>query len=134
MRPPPIRQERRPASAAIAPAQIEAGSASLGAAGPNLTRNLGQRSGATSGRGEMNKVDIQGLVQRILLSIFALALVAGIGGFYLLLRNAALTQAEKEARILLSSALAMRDFTTSALVPKLGMLPETEFHPETVPA
>src|SRR3954470_5574956 len=82
----------------------------------------------------MQKVDIQSLVQRILLSVFALALVAGIGGFYLLLRNAALTQAEKDARILLSSALAMRDFTSSALVPKLSMLPDTEFHPEAVPA
>src|SRR4051794_38965881 len=49
------------------------------------------------GRGaDMQKVDIQSLVQRILLSVFALALVAGIGGFYLLLRNAALTQAEKD--------------------------------------
>jgi HAMP domain-containing protein len=82
----------------------------------------------------MERVDIQGLVQRILLSIFAVALVAGIGGFYLLLRNAALTQAEKEARILLSSALAMRDWTSSALVPKLSLLPDTEFHPEAVPA
>src|SRR3954467_8702741 len=48
----------------------------------------------TSGRDGNGRVDIQGLVQRILLSIFAVALVAGIGGFYLLLRSAALTQAE----------------------------------------
>lgn len=82
----------------------------------------------------MSKLDVQGLVTRILLSVFVVALIAGTGGFYVLLRNNALTQAEREARILLSSAQSVRDYTGTALVPKLARLPDTEFHPETVPA
>lgn len=82
----------------------------------------------------MGKLGIEGLVRRILVSVFAVALIAGTGGFYVLLRNSALTQAEREARILLSSALAVRDYTGTTLVPKLARLPDTEFHRESVPA
>jgi protein-histidine pros-kinase len=73
-------------------------------------------------------------VRRILLSIFLLALLAGVGGFYLLLQERALRQAASEARILLTSALAIRGYTADHILPKLSRLPEDEFHEETVPS
>jgi HAMP domain-containing protein len=73
-------------------------------------------------------------VRRILLSVFLFALLAGVGGFYLLLQERALRQAASEARILLTSALAIREYTTDHILPKLSRLPEEEFHEETVPS
>ena len=73
-------------------------------------------------------------VRRILLSVFLFALLAGVGGFYLLLQERALRQAASEARILLTSALAIRGYTADHILPKLSRLPEEEFHEETVPS
>ena len=73
-------------------------------------------------------------VRRILFSVFLVALVAGVGGFYLLLQDRALRQAASEARILLTSALAIRGYTAENILPKLSRLPEGEFHEETVPS
>ena len=73
-------------------------------------------------------------VRRILLSVFLVSLVVGVGGFYLLLQDRALRQAAAEARILLTSALAIRGYTAENIFPKLSRLPAGEFHEETVPS
>lgn len=73
-------------------------------------------------------------VRRILLSIFVLALLAGMSGFYLLLQERALRQAAAEARILLTSALSIRRYTTENILPLLSRLSDDEFHQETVPS
>lgn len=54
--------------------------------------------------------------------------------FYLVLQNRALRQAAGEARILLTSALAIRGYTAENILPKLSRLPAGEFHEETVPS
>ncbi len=73
-------------------------------------------------------------VRRILFSVFLISLIVGVGGFYLLLQDRALRQAAAEARILLTSALAIRGYTAENILPKLARLPEGEFHEETVPS
>lgn len=77
--------------------------------------------------------DIGRLISRILLAIFALALLAGVGGFYLLLYDQAIRTAEQEARIMLASANAVGDYTETHILPKLAGLPSQEFHQEMVP-
>jgi protein-histidine pros-kinase len=82
----------------------------------------------------MDGHSLQGLIRRILLSVFALAVVAGAGGFYLLLHDRAMRQAEQDARILLGSASAIRDYTNSHTAPLLAQLTAGPFHEEEVPS
>src|SRR5689334_1558752 len=82
----------------------------------------------------MSVPTIRGVIRRNLLIVFVIALFAGGGGFYLLLRNAAMTNAEDEARLLLSSAMAIRGYTTQHILPNLTKLHDAVFHEETVPA
>ncbi|HWL83990.1 MAG TPA: DUF3365 domain-containing protein [Roseomonas sp.] len=77
---------------------------------------------------------IRRTVSRILVSVFLIGLLAGLGGFYFLLQERALRQAAAEARILLTSALAIRGYTAKNIFPKLSRLPTDEFHEETVPS
>ena len=82
----------------------------------------------------MSVPTIRGVIRRNLLIVFVIALFAGGGGFYLLLKNAAMNDAEGEARMLLSSALAIRGYTTQHILPNLTKLHDDVFHEETVPA
>jgi hypothetical protein len=82
----------------------------------------------------MDGPSLHGLIRRILLSVFALAVLAGAGGSYLLLHDRAMRQAEQDARILLGSALAIRDYTNAHTVPLLAQLPAGPFHEEMVPS
>ncbi|MFC4170193.1 Tll0287-like domain-containing protein [Teichococcus aestuarii] len=77
---------------------------------------------------------IRRTVSRILAMVFCLGLLAGLGGFYLLLQDRALGQAASEARILLRSALAIRGYTAEHIFPKLARLEDGAFHAETVPS
>jgi HAMP domain-containing protein len=77
---------------------------------------------------------IRGVIRRNLLLVFVIALFAGGGGFYLLLKNDAMNNAEGEARVLLSSAMAIRGYTTQHILPNLTKLHDAVFHEETVPA
>lgn len=77
---------------------------------------------------------IRGVIRRNLLIVFLIALFAGGGGFYLLLKNDAMNNAEGEARMLLSSAMAIRGYTTQHILPNLSKLHDAAFHEETVPA
>lgn len=81
----------------------------------------------------MNTVAVRALVRRILFFVFFLALLGGVGGFYLLLRNAAMDDAEKEARSLMAFALAVGDYTEGHITPKLAPHGASEFFEEMVP-
>ncbi|MBV9571419.1 MAG: DUF3365 domain-containing protein [Alphaproteobacteria bacterium] len=77
---------------------------------------------------------IRGVIRRNLLIVFLIALLAGGGGFYMLLRNDAMNNAEGEARMLLSSAMAIRSYTTQHILPNFTKMNDAVFHEETVPA
>ena len=77
---------------------------------------------------------IRGVIRRNLLIVFVLALFAGGGGFYVLLERAALNNAGQEAALMLSSAMAVRGYTTKHIMPNFQKLNDAVFHEETVPA
>lgn len=70
----------------------------------------------------------------VMLITFTLGLL-GIGflGYNILLQNIR-QEVLQNARILMDSALAMRDYTVSEIRPLLDKVPTTEFIPQTVPA
>jgi protein-histidine pros-kinase len=82
----------------------------------------------------MTDRNIRGIIRRDLLIVFLIALVAGGGGFYWLLENAARENAEQEAKLVLSSAMGMRDYTTNQILPRLSDPHDAVFHEETVPS
>ena len=74
-----------------------------------------------------------GLIRRILLTIFVLSLLGGAGGFFVLLRNRALQTAASQARLLLTTALAVSDYTDEMVFPLLDALPTERFYDQVVP-
>ena len=78
-------------------------------------------------------LDAGGLVRRILIVIFLLSLVGGAGGFFLLLRHRALLTAASQARLLLTTALEVSDYTNEAIFPLLDKLPADRFYEQVVP-
>lgn len=81
----------------------------------------------------MGGLDLRRLVRRILLSVFLLSLLAGTGGFYVLLTNEAMRRAEQEARVMLASAVAVGDYTVTHILPKLSKVGGEQFEEEMVP-
>jgi HAMP domain-containing protein len=75
-----------------------------------------------------------GIFGRILLSIFVLCLIAGAGGFYALLHYRALQSAAGNARLLLTTAVAIRSYTSEQVLPNLEKLPGDRFYEETIPS
>lgn len=66
--------------------------------------------------------------------MFLLSLVTGTAAFYFVLRNRALGEAEERARILLSTALAVRNYTDHHILPIITQLPRNDFFEESVPS
>jgi hypothetical protein len=77
---------------------------------------------------------IRGIIRRNLLIVFLIALFAGGGGFYFLLEHAAMESAGQQAELMLSSAMAVRGYTTAHILPNFTKLNDAVFHEETVPA
>jgi hypothetical protein len=82
----------------------------------------------------MNVPGIRRIIRQSLLSIFLLSMVIGVGGFYVLLRDQGMAEARQRAQILLSSASAVRSYTTDHILPTMSQLPQDTFHEETVPS
>ena len=82
----------------------------------------------------MNTVAVRALVRRILLAVFFLSLVGGAGGFYVLLRDEAMDDAEKEARNLMAFAQAVGVYTAEHVTGKLTLHHGDEFFEESVPS
>lgn len=74
-----------------------------------------------------------GLIRRILLTVFVLSLLGGAGGFFVLLRNRALQTAASQARLMLTTALAVSDYTDEMVFPLLDSLPTKRFYDQVVP-
>jgi protein-histidine pros-kinase len=81
----------------------------------------------------MSPPAVRALIRRILLPIFIVSLLAGAGGLYLLLYSEAIRQAEQEARIMLSSARAVGEYTETHILPKLTAASPNTFEQEQVP-
>ena len=73
------------------------------------------------------------MVRRILIFIFLLSLVGGAGGFFLLLRHRALQAAANQARLLLTTALEVSNYTNETIFPLLDKLPTDRFYEQLVP-
>ncbi|MBV9653438.1 MAG: DUF3365 domain-containing protein [Acetobacteraceae bacterium] len=73
------------------------------------------------------------LVTRILLVIFLFSLLCGAGGFFVVLRQRALEAAAEKARLLLSTAHAVSDYTDERVFPLLDALPSDQFYDQIVP-
>lgn len=82
----------------------------------------------------MDGPDIRKVIRRSLLMVFLVSLVVGSGGFYLLLRDQALNDAAEQARLLLASAVGVRQYTDTRITPLVAGLPADQFHEETVPS
>ena len=75
---------------------------------------------------------INGIVRTVLISSFAIALLVGAGGAYVLLHARAVERTAAEAGRLLSAATAVRSYTDANVAPLLKT--GDKFHAETVPA
>jgi protein-histidine pros-kinase len=82
----------------------------------------------------VNIPGVRGIIRRNLIAVFLVSLIGGVGGFYVLLRDQALREAEQRADILLSSALAVRNYTSTRVNPVISGFQSGQFHEETVPS
>jgi protein-histidine pros-kinase len=70
----------------------------------------------------------------VLLVVFALGFAASAMLSRMLLERSAREDVLQDARMIMESALASREYTTKEIKPLLDRLGDDEFHPETVPA
>src|SRR5579872_774041 len=81
----------------------------------------------------MKSPDIRGAIRSSLAAVFLVSLVIGSAGFYLLLRDQALQEAAGEARLMLTTAIGVRDYTNAHIAPLAAAAPAGDFHEESVP-
>jgi protein-histidine pros-kinase len=79
-------------------------------------------------------MDIARLIRRSLVLVLAGALLLGGFSVYFLMRAQAMREATHESRLLLSTATAIRDYTTASIRPILETGDDSVFHRETVPS
>lgn len=82
----------------------------------------------------MKNTSVAGTIRLILLPIFLVALIAGAGGFYWLLRHYSIERAAADARLVLTTAAAIRAYTEDQVGPDLSRAPSNTFYEATVPA
>jgi protein-histidine pros-kinase len=73
-------------------------------------------------------------IRAILISIFVVALIIGVGGGYLVLRSYAVARATEDARLVLNTALAIRAYTQNDVAPDLSKASPGQFYQASVPA
>ena len=99
-----------------------------------MTHDQSPGTGAPgSGATGIGALSTGGLIRRILLTIFLLSLLGGAGGFFVLLRNRALQTAASQARLMLTTGLAVSDYTDDTVFPLLDSLPADRFYDQLVP-
>ena len=74
------------------------------------------------------------LIRRSLALVFVGALLVGGFGAYFALRGQAFDEAARESRLLLNTAMAIRNYTITRIAPKLSDVAVEDFHAETVPS
>jgi len=82
----------------------------------------------------VENTDIKRTIRRVLVAVFLVAEVVGVGGIYGLLRFEGLKEAERQSRVLLASATGLRDYTSAQVLPSLAASSATNFHEVTVPS
>ena len=82
----------------------------------------------------MKSTSVAGTIRVILLPIFLIALLAGAGGFYWLLRHYSVERAAADARLVLNTATAIRGYTEDQVRPDLSHAPSNTFYEAIVPA
>lgn len=82
----------------------------------------------------MSAVDIKKTVRRVLVSVFVVAEVLVVGGLYVVLRQQGLQDAERQSRLILASAKALRDYTSTQIAAVADSAPDLKFHEITVPS
>jgi Protein of unknown function (DUF3365) len=80
-----------------------------------------------------DKLGTSALIRRILLVILIVSLTVGAGGVYEILRNRALETASNDARLLLTSAVAVTSFTDDEVFHLMNQLPPDKFYKQLVP-
>ena len=66
--------------------------------------------------------------------VFVIALILGSIAFYVFFNAASMRNVAAEARALMTTASAVREYTVNQITPLLNQLGSAEFHPETVPS
>jgi protein-histidine pros-kinase len=82
----------------------------------------------------MNGLTTNGIVRLVLVTSFVVAFLIGTTGFYYILHERAVRQTAIEAGRLLTTATAIRAYTSAHVSPDLQRLPPDKFYEQTVPA
>jgi HAMP domain-containing protein len=79
-------------------------------------------------------LSINGIVRWVMIPAFAVSLIGGTGGLYFVLHERAIQHTAVEAGRLLTTATAIRSYTTNRVAPRLAESTGHKFAEETVPA
>jgi HAMP domain-containing protein len=82
----------------------------------------------------VDSADIKRTTRRVLLTVFVVAELVGVGSIYGLLRHEALADAERQSHVLLDLAKGVRDYTSDRILPSFPTATGTPFHETTVPS
>jgi protein-histidine pros-kinase len=82
----------------------------------------------------VQKTSTVATIRLILIPIFVFFLIVGAGGAYWLLRHDAMLRAAETARLVLNTAVAVRDYTQQNVLPDVSKAPTSQFYETSVPA
>ncbi len=82
----------------------------------------------------MNRTSAVATIRLILIPIFVVVVIIGSGGAYMLLRHDAITRATEKARLVLNTAVAIRNYTQDQVLPDVSKAPTNQFYETSVPA
>jgi uncharacterized protein DUF3365 len=82
----------------------------------------------------VNRTSAVATIRLILIPIFVAVVIIGSGGAYLLLRHDAMTRATETARLVLNTAVAIREYTQENVLPEVSKAPASQFYETGVPA
>jgi protein-histidine pros-kinase len=81
-----------------------------------------------------NRASAVATIRLVLIPIFVVVLILGSGGAYLLLRHDAIARATENARLMLNTAVAIREYTQDNVLPDVSKAPTSQFYETSVPA
>jgi HAMP domain-containing protein len=83
---------------------------------------------------ERSEFGIAQIIRRSTLLVFVAALFAGSIAFFLFFNAASMRHVADEARAMMKTATAIREYTVEQITPLLAQLDSLEFYPESVPS
>ena len=84
--------------------------------------------------GSLQQTSTVATIRLILIPIFVFFLIVGAGGAYWLLRHDAMLRAAETARLVLNTAVAVREYTQDNVLPDVSKAPTSQFYETSVPA